>query len=430
MKKREIHIKAFFVLTLLLAAVMPFSARLTTWCIILLALNWLMEGDPGSKLRTSLRHPVAVLCMLFYALEICGLLHTRHLRDGFYHAQNEASFLVFPLLFCCYPRLPPGLINKVFAVFSFSVLLSSLYCLCVAFIHYVHSADVSFFFYHTLVAPVHQHAVYFSMYVFICIVWLFKSLKATTPVHRRYTMMLLLGYFGGLLFLLRSKILVAICMLYFVYQLAASLRRRPVVKSQAIFSLGMVGGICIALCTANPLSHQFSGLRRSDLNVLRARSFDPGDYFDEVQLRLLLWKFTLEILHESHSWLLGVSPGDARYRINRKVVSQKMYVGVPGTPDHGYLNYNVHNQYLETLLRSGLIGLTLLLLLLSMLVREAIIRKDDVLFFLVLTFAIVFLTESVLERQFGIVPFLFFTCLLVTDGRRTSRMLPRGDVHE
>lgn len=423
MKGNKIHIRAFYALNLLLAAVMPFSARLTTWCVILMALNWVMEGNLLPKLKLSFRHPVTLLCISFYLLEVAGLLYTHHLRDGFYHAQNEASFLAFPLLICCYPRLPSGLIGRVFAVFSLSVLLTSLYCLSVGFVHYLHSGDSSYFFYHTLVAPVHQHAVYFSIYVFICIVWLFHSLKMRAPASRRRIMVIVLTYFGGLLFLLRAKILVAICMIYFVYQLVKLLRGRPVVRGQVIFSQAMIVGICIALCTANPLSRQFSKLRGSDLKVLRVQSFDPGDYFDEVELRLVLWKFTVEILHESHSWLLGVSPGDARYRINGKVRSERMYVGIPGTQDHGYLNYNVHNQYLETLLRSGLAGLTLLLLLLGLLEKEAIYRKDEILFFLVLSFAIVFLTESVLERQFGIVPFLYFICLLVT-GHQRSTSLP------
>lgn len=414
MTRKAVNIHVFYYATLSLAMVIPFSASLSTWCIIVLAANWIVEGGLKSKIKMAFHSPVMVMSALFYLWEVSGLWYTHHFSDGFYHAQSEASFLVLPLLFFGYPVLPKGLRDRTFFVFVLSVFLTSLYCLYMGMSHYGHTGDASYLFYHKLVAPVHQHAVYFSIYTFICVVWLFKAVKNSTSKIQVAAMIFLLIYFSGLLFLLRSKMLVGIIFLFAVYQLFIALRNRPVVMRQMMLSQMLIIGIIATLCTSNPLSHQFSALKGHDLGILRTRSFDPGDYFDEVQLRLLLWKFTFEILHESDSWLWGVSPGDARYRMNHEIVSHHMYTGIPGTPDRGYLNYNDHNQYMETLLRSGLIGLLLLLSLLFVLIRSALSSHDMLLLVLVLTFSLVFLTESVLERQIGIVPFFFFICLLVS----------------
>jgi O-antigen ligase len=300
-------------------------------------------------------------------------------------------------------------------VFCLSVLLASLYCIALGSIRYLHTGDSSFLFYHKLVAPVHQHAVYFSLYVFICIAFLADRLKRPVPVGKAVPAMLLIVFFCFLLFLLRSKMVVGFTTLYAVVQLAQSaIRQRKVLKPGFAFNLVVILAVPLALFTANPFSREVGKIKESDLRVLDRQQFDPDQYFDEVQLRLLLWKFSLEVLDSTHDWWAGVSPGDAKFRINEKIVGAHMYTGEPGTADTGFLNYNLHNQYLETLLRSGLAGLILLLAILYVILRAALSAGDEVLLAALLSFAAVFLTESVLERQMGIVPFFFFVCLLHT----------------
>jgi len=193
-------------------------------------------------------------------------------------------------------------------------------------------------------------------------------------------------------------------------------------------ALAILLGTLIAFNTPNPLSRQMRGVDASDLRIWQVSHFSPDDYFNEVQLRVTLWKFSLEILAETHSWLTGVSAGDAHFQINRQITSHGMYTGVPGTSDTGYLNYNLHNQFLETLLRSGAIGLMLLLAFLYAVFRRAVAAKDGMLLATLGVFCCVFLTESVLERQIGIVPFFFFLCLLLA-GRHPATRAPLQETH-
>ncbi len=85
-----------------------------------------------------------------------------------------------------------------------------------------------------------------------------------------------------------------------------------------------------------------------------------------------------------------------------------MYTGEPGGKTQGYLNYNFHNEFVETLVQSGICGLFILLSLFASLFYLSV-RSRDLLFFLFLMiFLCFFCTESVLEGQKGVVPFVLF----------------------
>jgi hypothetical protein len=128
MKNLRTHRVLFHYGTLALAALIPFSMRMVTGCLILLAVDWLLAGGLNRRLREGARDPLLVLCALFYLWELSGLLYTNHLHEGFYHAQREASFLVIPLIYLAGTGRPSvALRSRAMKVFCLSVLLASLY---------------------------------------------------------------------------------------------------------------------------------------------------------------------------------------------------------------------------------------------------------------------------------------------------------------
>jgi O-antigen ligase len=85
-----------------------------------------------------------------------------------------------------------------------------------------------------------------------------------------------------------------------------------------------------------------------------------------------------------------------------------MYTGNPSRGDHGFIGYNTHNQFLETLLKTGLPGLIALLLVCFTLIRMAIQKKQRETGFIIGLLLVWLFTEAVLERQYGILVFTFF----------------------
>ena len=85
-----------------------------------------------------------------------------------------------------------------------------------------------------------------------------------------------------------------------------------------------------------------------------------------------------------------------------------MYVGEPAKGTTGFLGYNTHNQFLETLLQSGIAGLSILLAIVISLARMAWLKKRRVLSTITILFLAWLFSESVFETQFGIMIFTFF----------------------
>jgi len=161
-------------------------------------------------------------------------------------------------------------------------------------------------------------------------------------------------------------------------------------------------------------------LSQPNLELTTSGQFSYDSPLNGLNLRLIQWRFGVEILNENHAWLSGVGLAETREKLNQKYFQNGLYTGTEGTSDTGYLNYNFHNQYIETLVRTGIPGLVILL---AMLVQLIILSKTNLfvnkwVIFICLAF---FLTESALERQFGIVYFCLIFSSYFFDNPRSQR---------
>jgi O-antigen ligase len=97
-----------------------------------------------------------------------------------------------------------------------------------------------------------------------------------------------------------------------------------------------------------------------------------------------------------------------------------MYIGNPADGPHrkirGYIGYNFHNQYIETLVRSGIIGLLALLVILGLLIGLVLKNPTMEAFFTVFTLILFFIPEAPLTMQHGVFLFCFFPLLLRYSG--------------
>ncbi|HEY4337247.1 MAG TPA: hypothetical protein VGM89_15155, partial [Puia sp.] len=76
-----------------------------------------------------------------------------------------------------------------------------------------------------------------------------------------------------------------------------------------------------------------------------------------------------------------------------------------------YLGYNFHNQFIETFVRSGIIGLLLFLAAVGGLVQLARRTGTKEGWWVLITLLLLALTESTLEMQHSLFPFCFFPLL-------------------
>ena len=161
--------------------------------------------------------------------------------------------------------------------------------------------------------------------------------------------------------------------------------------------------ITIFFLTATVAVAYLNPLKNTKIATLEERGFKITDAEGErnfLTIRLAKWLVHYDIFRKHP--VVGVTAGDI------KDTRRQAYA------DHGFarlaeMNYNAHNEYLDMLSRFGLIGF---IIFLCLLISPMNWRRMELYEYFILSCAVIFLTESFLERQQGLFSFLFFYALL------------------
>ncbi len=132
---------------------------------------------------------------------------------------------------------------------------------------------------------------------------------------------------------------------------------------------------------------------------------------NSVGIRKGIFKCAIDLSEEYY--LLGVGPQHLQKKLN------ECYYQYEGN-DYDRHEFNTHNQYFDSLLSSGMIGLLILLLVLIVPLYNSIQLKDPFLFSFIVLIGICMLTENILNRQAGVVFYAFFNAILVNRNREAE----------
>ncbi|THU33541.1 O-antigen ligase family protein [Niastella caeni] len=367
------------------------------------------KTETGSWFNPGLRNKYVIACSLFFLLQIIPLAYTNDFLSAWQHVQVKSALLFIPLCFYGCSYINKTRFNSLMTAYVYMLAIMLTWCLGVSFIKYhFQQADITVFFYHDLARDLGYHAVHFSIFVFAGLIYLLQIATGGRHLVNRTIHFLLIAYFIGGILLLSSKLVIifmlACLVFYFFILLQKNLHTKWAIAIVAITGILFCSSI---LFTKNPINRRFADLMHGNIGVIQQTSFSPANYFNGVQFRLLQWRFVKEIMQENKAWLFGVTPAKAQSLLNQKYLSTHMYTGEPGSARHGYLGYNTHNQFLEALLQTGIIGLICFMAICFEMIKITVQQKSRMLTALVTLLLAYALFESVLETQYGLVFFIF-----------------------
>jgi O-antigen ligase len=388
-----------------------------SWCLIALLACRLFDGNPLHRIRTAFKNRIFVGYFLFALMGAAGYLYTHNWRMEGQIVSKEATMVVITFVFFAGRFADRQTYRQLITVYSMLLLATSLYCLGRAFLHYLSSHDANVFFYHALTEPLSQNAVFYSVYMLFGIIFLLSGdgepvFGILSPRERRGLRVALTVFFAGMMILLSSRLMIVVTAAIFlhVFFRRYSFRQNKRLLIVAAVALALAAGILTLV--DNPIRDRFRETADGNLALVGQEKFKSYMHFSSTELRLLQWRFGMEILNTRHAWVFGVSPGDSQDLLDEKYTNTNMYIGNPAEgPDRhfrGFLGYNFHNQYLETLVRSGLAGLALLLGIFVLLLSRARQYRIRELWFVVLTLVVFFIPEAPLTMQHGVFLFCFF----------------------
>lgn len=336
---------------------------------------------------------------------------------------KEIGLVLIPLCFMIMKPFSKEQRQKILKYYSYAMVLYVVIYLVKAVIRFLLNGDSNVFFYHELVTK-EVNAIHVSVYVSIAFFYFFtKEIKSKLEVG----LILLLFIF---LFLLSSKniiivfILLVLIEFFFFSKSGHKMRlRNLIVVGLVVCSFLFVGKIKDRFMaefqsnTEKSISHTVLDLDKSleGVNVLSIKEawtnekFSPNDFFPGTAFRVYQARIFLELFSEENVFWTGYGLNASYKKLDQKAVEYDVYRG--NGDKEGYQNKNFHNQYIQNFAELGFFGFFILVLLLTFNLKNAIKNKD----FIQIAFAVLmislFLTESFLWRQRGVMFFSLLYCL-------------------
>jgi O-antigen ligase len=408
-----------FVLLCLIFFTIAFSLlNLNSVFIVLLAATWLFQKNFAERIKNLAANRLFFAYLVYVLVETAGLIYAPDARAGWKQFESKIGLLVVPIFFCSGNFISVSTRTKSMLVFAAALAAAAAYCLILASITYVKTGELESFFYHQLLSPLKHHAVYFSIYIFVCIVFLLSDFIQNRSDSTRRRVYFLITYFVVVLILLSSKLVLVVVAGYFIYLSIVYLLSRKNKKAVPIIGAFVVLLIFLALLIDTPVKRRFSDISRGNLELITQKKFDGNVYFNGLEFRLLLWRITYDIIEENDAFLFGIGPGNGKKYLSEKYRQLGMYAGDGTAQNPGYIQYNCHNQFLQAGLQSGILGVMAVLFWLICAVRAAILKKYHPLSVTLLLIGLFFMVESVFERQYGIFLCTFLICIFTEVGNK------------
>lgn len=388
---------------------------------ILVAVSFYYSRNIRNKISLVLLLPIVLFLWMaasyFWSIDVQRTLQA---------IPKEIALFLIPFVFWLIPSFTKEQKEKLLKYYSYSIALIVVFYLVRALFRFFLTKDTGVFFYHgpdnntdTGLVPRLLNAIHFSVYVAIAFFYFFIKEHKTKSEQ---LIALLLSVF---VILLSSKNIIVIFILlilihiFFYSKIANRLRLRNL--TMLLLLLGLIISFSkikerfLVEFTTNSdkgISHNIALNKEKGINNISIadawtkEKFHPSDYFPGTAFRVYQFRMFTEFLKEDPIFLKGFGLNAS---LNKLLAKEKQYNLYPG-----YGTFNFHNQYIQVFAELGVIGFILLVFILFINLKNAIKNKD----FLHIAFAILmlslFLTESFLWRQRGVVFFTVFYCLFNT----------------
>ena len=400
-----------FVPFILLIATIPLSLGINNVFLILFAFSVVVKFQTN---QFKFQHRLFLLIALFllFALSIFWSIDVVKSLNSL---PKFIGLVLVPLLFMLQKPFTKEQVQKIINYYSYAMVLYVLFYLIKATIRYFISGNSQVFFYHELVTePV--NAIHVSVFVAVAFFYFFNRVAKTT-----IEIVICFLLFGFLLLLSSKNILIVYSALvgvnfYIVFRKKTQKKPLAIIVS-AIFILFVLffGKIkerfneefqsnLVENIDAGSFNRNMQGVHVISIKeAWTNKKFTPNDYFPGTAFRVLQIRIFCELLSEEPIFWKGFGLNAS---LNKLLEKEKYYNLYPG-----YGKFNFHNQYVQNFAELGVIGFLLLLVILFINTKKAFATKD----FIHIAFAILmislFLTESFLWRQRGVLFFMLFYCL-------------------
>lgn len=402
----------------------PFTINLGNALLILGVIFSLFGLRANIKAGGALKKPYFLFFpVFFFLLILLSAFLSKDIRAGFIQVEKNLLFILIPftLYLLSYNRKTDySLLFKVFVTANF---LATLILISVGVYKVLHGQSSEVMFFHEFGSFLDLHPVYIALNTSISIFYITQNYlnDSITKNSKGMLVVALLCYFYAVLFLCASKAVIIIFILLYLCQLCGVLRKTKT-KLYALLGITL---LTISFFGVPKVSGRFTeGLHFNITEFKPTEKIENAKVFtneekqeiSDLELRYLMLKIGLFHLVKENKWLWGYGIGDVQHHLDYHYM---VYGLAPGW----FEGYNLHNQYAQYLVSYGLLGTVFFLVYLVYSVNIALRTKSRIYLLYLVLIIFVFLFESLLSRNKGIVIFLFFNTLFIIRSLNENRFI-------
>ncbi len=388
--------------------------------MIVAAVNWILannfSGNAG-KIQIIKEKPIIWVAGAFLLLYGLSVFYSENKEEALTDLQLKLPIFLCPLMFLTSPKFTKKQLDIIFYAFITALFVGICLSFFVAFKknyaqNQLETIIPTLFFYHDISFGF-GHAGYHSLYIVVGILILFdKILHENLPKKTLLSFIFLMICFSVFLLFLSSRmpimllfVLISCGIFYFIIK---SKKYIIGVSIIGIMLLVFISFLSYSETAKKRFAYILSSFNKENLmNTNGITDNSLAHDWDGIPLRIAIVQLSINAIENNSfaEFLFGVGSGDTKKAIIDAGKRQKVAF------IWQYNTYNTHNQYLETLLGTGIIGFCLFLLFLYLHFKEATKQKNWLYINVMLLLSLYFLTEASLSVQQGVAIFGIFPCL-------------------
>ena len=319
------------------------------------------------------------------------MTYTDNIAEGWNDVLLKISIFLLPLFMMSTSFISGQKRFQILKIFALLMMLMAASDLILSFLDYNESGSSKVFFYvgltHFLPRQPHYVSWYYSMALFIS---LYQILRGS---NKKLLWALGAGLLLVSLILLTSRAFYIAFTFVFIVSVVKAFRSSILSKQTLRVVILALGLFIIGIISIPNTSSRIIDAKNEVKSLM-------GTSSKYTNPRVHLWEHGVQLIVENP--LLGLGVGDAREALTKTFEEIR--------PNFFRYNFNFHNQYLQSWAEVGILGV---LLLIFLMIRPFSQKDQHPLFLIFLGLTLIgFLTESMLERQAGVLFFAFMYPLL------------------
>lgn len=364
----------------------PFSLKLSAAFIIACAVFWIARYY--KQIPGAFKNKDVLILLSIAVIPLLSLVYSSEYAS--IHFEKRISFFVFPLIFAT-----AKISKETFTKILYSFIAG---CTMAAFIVLVRQfSEITAGGYspEVVLEAIGTSHVYLGMFLTFSVI-ASAYLALQQPLRSTETIVLICVAVFQLifLFLIAAKMAaITLFLLSLISSVVYVIRTKRKMMGLLLMTIPIAVFVILFL-NFGAISQRFAAL------------FDSKNYFiddnawNSIGVRITVMKCTWD------TWVtvpfFGTGLGDQQAALNA-CYSSLGFISM--------VDYNTHNQYLQFLLSGGIVGLATFLFVLGYSARQALKRKNVLYLCFLFVFMMCCLTESILERQQGIMFLAFFNAM-------------------